>query len=435
MNITTVPESSAAGQLEALFRGLDASRSPREILGDLVRAVHTVVSPRANIRLATSGLPQGSYRITRLHTPDGPAPIEEADWDADLSSFPVHAGGIAAELVREPGIKMLVEPDFSDDPALSFLGRNYRSGVAMPLYSAAHPGNWLIVLSHLDDLTEASEVADLALRTHLIGMALDNLHLRRALAKENARKDWHLASLSAVQETLVPKVTQLPHGYEVALSHVPYFHAGGDLALCLPLPSDDSGTEWVFIIADTTGHGPECTVMMGLVYALLRQALEKARGPAELFSEVNRTVCSWELAELRMLPVFAVFLHTGTSRVRYASAGHPAAVLVPADRAQPATPLDESKGPPLALVPNASFQEGVVDMVPGDLLLMYTDGVSEMRKGDNEVWGDEAVWEAARAAPAEPAACIEHVMKMAIAFAASSAVKDDCTLAAVRRTL
>ena len=435
MNITTVPETSAAGQLEALFRGLDASRSPREILGDLVRAVHTVVSPRANIRLVTSGLPAGSYRITRLHTPDGPAPIAEAEWDADLCAFPVHAGGIAAELVREPGIKILVEPDFTDDPALSFLGRNYRSGVAMPLYSAAHPGNWLIVLSHRDDLTEASEVADLALRTHLIGMALDNLHLRRALAEENARKDHHLTRLSQVQDALVPKMTSLPNGYEIALSHIPYFQAGGDLAICLPVPADTGGTQWALLVADTTGHGPECTVMMGLAYGLFRTALESATGPAEMFKMVNRAMVSWNLRDFTLLPAFAAFLDTATGRVRYSSAGHPPAILLSADAAEPARPLADAQGSILwAINSESTFVESEIILQAGDTILIVSDGITEASNPDEVQWGDEALAVAARAASPGAQACMDHVQQALDAFTQGAAATDDRTMAALHRT-
>lgn len=433
MTIESVPETSAAGRLEALFRGLDEGDSPKAILGDLVRAVHTIAQPRANIRLAASDLPPGSFRITRLHTPDGARNMEEADWDAEIRDYPVHVGGILGEAVRTPGIKVLTAPDFTDDPVVPFLGREYRSGVALPLHSAAHPGNWLVVLSQGEELTEPGEVADLALKTHLIGMALDNFHLRRELAKENARKDGHLARLRAAQEALAPSLRALPNRYDIALSHTPYFQAGGDMALCLPLPGAEDNAEWVILVADITGHGPECTIMMGLAYALFRTALETARGPSELFTQVNAALCRWEVSGLSLLPAFVAFLNVETNQLRYASAGHPPALLLPANPDAAARPLVDAQGPLLGVLPSPDFPESAIALEPGGTVLIYTDGVSDARNPAGEIWGSEALHEAAQEGPRAAEACVAHVLQAAADFAQGTPATDDCTMAALHR--
>jgi sigma-B regulation protein RsbU (phosphoserine phosphatase) len=182
------------------------------------------------------------------------------------------------------------------------------------------------------------------------------------------------------------------------------------------------------VIGDVAGHGIEPSITAFQVKYLLRNFLRQYRDPGQALEELN-VVLSTSGRPEDLVSVCVVVFDTAAGTVRYASAGHPAVWLwhdgeVNALRAT---------GPLLTLDPNGSFHSREMPLDPGDLLLMYTDGLSEARSG-GQLFGEDRIANIIRRDPGHEATTLCKVLLEAARDFASEPLSDDVAILAVRRT-
>ena len=197
------------------------------------------------------------------------------------------------------------------------------------------------------------------------------------------------ADLAEVLSLLTPAPLAEPPGWAQALVQLPYGGAvGGDVAMSLP--AADGG--WWLLVGDVCGSGRAAATVAAAVRVAVRGCVPGAKGPAELLTRLDAVL----RPEMPMDGfVTAVAVHLRDGRLRVASAGHPAPLLISA--AGDLTELPVSPGVPLALATAASLAppaELALDLSVGTLLALYTDGLTDRRHPD----GDLAVRELARCA-------------------------------------
>lgn len=182
------------------------------------------------------------------------------------------------------------------------------------------------------------------------------------------------------------------------------------------------------VIGDVAGHGIEPSITAFQVKYLLRNFLRQYRDPAQALEELNVVLSQTGRPE-DLVSVCAVVFDTAVGTVRYASAGHPAVWLWHDGelRALRAT------GPLLTLDPNGSFHSREMPLDPGDLLLMYTDGLSEARAG-GQLFGEDRIASIVRRDPGQDATTLCKVLLEAARDFASEPLSDDVAILAVRRT-
>jgi len=118
-----------------------------------------------------------------------------------------------------------------------------------------------------------------------------------------------------------------------------------------------------------------------------------------------------------------------TRRLEYVNAGHNAPMLF---RAAGGIERLKATGPVVGLVEAGRFEQRVISIAPGDVLLVYSDGISEAMNGADEEWGEKRLAEAAGAAfPCSAAKLIDHLMSAADAFVAGATQHDDMTVVVV----
>ena len=163
--------------------------------------------------------------------------------------------------------------------------------------------------------------------------------------------------------------------------------------------------------------------MAGLQAALRGQALEGGRDLTKLMSNINRLI--FESSPSNRYATFFYGEHRGGS-LTYVNAGHNAPMLLRADGK--VDRLDRG-GPVIGLMDIAMFAEGAIDIRPGDLLVGYTDGVSECMNPADEEWGEEQLLDVLRAGRSLSAAdLVARIMVEADAFANGAKQHDDMTL-------
>jgi serine phosphatase RsbU (regulator of sigma subunit) len=182
------------------------------------------------------------------------------------------------------------------------------------------------------------------------------------------------------------------------------------------------------VIGDVTGRGIEASITAFQAKYLLRVFLRQYRDPAQALEELNAQMFSAERAE-ELISLVIVVLDLDAGTLRFASAGHPAAWLWHDKEARPL----RSTGPLLLLDRDGAFHSREIPLDPGDLLLLYTDGLAEVRNGE-QMFGEERVANALRRDPgAAPDVLCKSLLESAREFA-SGPMTDDLAILAIRRS-
>lgn len=182
---------------------------------------------------------------------------------------------------------------------------------------------------------------------------------------------------------------------------------------------------FVAVVGDVSGHGIDSSITAFQAKHLLRVFLRQYRDPGQALEELNAQITS---RPEEFISMAVVMCDTEVGTIRYASAGHPPGFFWHGGdvHALPAT------GPLLSLVPDASIGSRELPLEPGDLLLLYTDGLAEARNGD-QLFGEERIAERLRReVNAEPDVLCKSLMEAAEDFA-TEPLGDDTAILVVRR--
>jgi len=279
-------------------------------------------------------------------------------------------------------------------------------------------------------LTRAGEEAvftasDLKLLTALATQAaafLDNARMhQRALAQERLEQELRLAY--AVQARLMPREMPATRNWSVAGFWRPAREVSGDFYDLLPL-GDGLGV----VVADVADKGMPAALFMAVTRSLLRAAATAGRSPSQTVADANR------LAALDASDGMFVTLWYGVLRpdgeVRYVNAGHNPPIVLRADGRVERLPRT---GILVGWDAEAPYGEGAVTLTPGDLLVAFTDGVTEARDPDGGEFGEERLLEIVSARRhADAQAVLDAVRSALDAFVADAPTHDDCTLVVAR---
>ena len=264
--------------------------------------------------------------------------------------------------------------------AASILDAGVRSVLAAPLL-VPDGVLGLIVLSSRLRVRQFGE-PELELLVSLAGVAA--LHLRNvALAEEAAQRrrlEQELALARRIQLALLP--AELPEivGYELLAGNVPSRGVSGDLYTVARHPESGAVT---FLIADVSGKGMAASLLGASLEALSAGPIEVDHEPEELCVRVSRRLFARTPPE-KYATAFVARLDPESHLLSWANAGHNPALLV---RADGTCERLEATGPPLGLLAAATFRRSEVVLGPGDLVVVYTDGLTEAVDPDDEEFG------------------------------------------------
>ncbi|HEX5013411.1 MAG TPA: PP2C family protein-serine/threonine phosphatase [Candidatus Limnocylindrales bacterium] len=244
------------------------------------------------------------------------------------------------------------------------------------------------------------------------------------------RLEAELALSRRIQRSLIPLTPPDLRGFEVATHYEAAREVGGDFFDVFPL-RDRAGRAGI-VIADVTGKGIAAALLMAFARPLVRSALDQARDPVVAIERTNKILVEERRSAL-FITALAGILDLRTRVLRLANAGHEPPLVVPGDPARPVRWLTGS-GPLLGAFPTLGLGPCEVQLAPGDLVLLYTDGVTDTRAASGERFGDDrllAVVEAARAGSARD--MLDAVVAATHAFQGDEPSADDVTIVAVKR--
>jgi predicted ATPase/serine phosphatase RsbU (regulator of sigma subunit) len=313
---------------------------------------------------------------------------------------------------------------FTDDPYVVRAGA--RSILCMPI---EHQGKLSGILYLENSLAPGvftpSRIEVLRLLSSQIAVSMENARLY-AQEKELARMQEEVRLAAKIQRELLPAAAPRVEGYELCGTNTPALAVGGDY---FDYISNDDGT-LALCIGDVSGKGLPASLLMANLQASLRGQSGAQRSPAECLSRVNRLLHDSTSAE-KFATVFYGILDPQTHRFRYCNAGHETPLVIRA--AGGCTELSAG-GPALGILDSFRFEEGEVDLFPGDLLVMYSDGITEAMSPSHELFGRERLADLLQSGRHLPAAELTSKVVQAVRRHEQGAPQsDDITLVALRR--
>ena len=264
------------------------------------------------------------------------------------------------------------------------------------------------------------------------GLALENANLMREIADEVAQRERlnrEVEIAREVQERLFPQILPAIAGLDYAGHCRPALGVGGDYYDFLALPQGHLGVA----IGDVSGKGIAAALMMASLQASLRG--EATRAPENLaaaVSNINRLVYEAS-AENRYATFFYGQYDPRTLIFEYVNAGHnPPMVFQCANGKWSVTRLDIG-GTVVGMMKSFPYQQGSVPLTHGDILVAYTDGISEAMNSSGEEWGEDRMLKTIESYNHLPAQeILQHVFTAADAFVAGAKQHDDMTLVVLR---
>ncbi len=270
-----------------------------------------------------------------------------------------------------------------------------------------------------------------------------------AIAIESARlqveekRHWHMERELAVgreiQESMLPAQCPVVPGWQFAATYLAARQVGGDFYDLFPL--NENASQWGVVIADVSDKGVPAALFMALSRTTIRNTAlpnivsGKAAPPCEALCHANRLIRQDSQSDM-FLSVFYGTLDTDNGRFTYSSAGHDWPLWWQA-KTQTFQAL-KLPGIVLGVLDEIDLAEGIVDVQPGDVLIFYTDGVTEAINAAEEEFGlvglETAVAEQLERDPETNAdILISVILDTLKTFTAGVPQQDDTTLCIVKR--
>ncbi len=254
------------------------------------------------------------------------------------------------------------------------------------------------------------------------------------IAEAEARMDNELATARAIQEAALPHVfppyPDIPK-FDLYASMEPARQVGGDFYDYF-LIGDESGPErgkLAFLVADVSGKGVPAALFMMKTKTQIRDYLRSGMGVGEAMDEVNQQLCDGN-DEGMFVTAWVGVLDYSNWRIEYVNAGHNPPLIW--QRECGWRWLRERSGTMLGLFEGRSYRSHVLECAPEDMLLLYTDGVTEAWDSSENLYGDDRLFNVAEENfRLHPRKLVESVRADVAAFVDGAERSDDITMLAL----
>ena len=269
---------------------------------------------------------------------------------------------------------------------------------------------------------------DLSLLTVMGNVAAVRLENARLAQIEQAERIMQrdLAQAAEIQRGILPEKAPMLPGLDLAGFNVPCRTVGGDYYGFVAYPEGRVG----LALGDVSGKGMPAALMVMAFEARLRVLAEDESTPAALVARLNKVTCA-NCPSNRFITFFYGILDPATGELAFANAGHNPPFLV---RASGIVERLSDGGPVLGILPFAPYNQQQARLEPGDLLVIYSDGVTEATNTSDEEFGEERLTGVLKAHRNAPASAIVSAIRESLnQFTRGAPQADDITLVVARR--
>jgi len=285
----------------------------------------------------------------------------------------------------------------------------------------------LQVLNKLDgSFSPRDEVLAAALGSLTAIAVKRQMLLDEAAVKQRLEHDLNIAR--DIQQRLLPAENPKIKGFDVAGWNQPADQTGGDCYDFRALGED----QLAFMIADATGHGIGPALIVSECRALIRAVTDTSNDLSVVADKVNVLLCA-DLPSDRFVTVCFGLVDAEAGRLSYVSAGHGPLLLLRAATGQ--VEQFDATGLPMGIMPDAPIELAEpIELAPGDVFILLTDGFVEWPRPSGELYGDERLVEVIRRHRGQPCAdLIQTIYRDVLRFAENTPQLDDLTAILIKR--
>lgn len=228
-------------------------------------------------------------------------------------------------------------------------------------------------------VTENAVIAELRASNRELMQAYRDLQAAQAQLIEQERIEYELRTARQIQERMLPKTLPVIDGWSLSTCWQPARTVGGDFYDCLP--TGDGRV--ALVIGDVTGKGVPAALVMATTCNLVRFVAEQLHTPGAMLARINDRMAA-DIPEKMFVTCLIAVLDPRSGHLRFANAGH----NLPLVRGAKGVRSLLARGMPLGLLPEMEYEEQETVIEPGDLLMLYSDGIVEARNPQRELFGD-----------------------------------------------
>jgi serine phosphatase RsbU (regulator of sigma subunit) len=225
-------------------------------------------------------------------------------------------------------------------------------------------------------------------------LAIENARLHEQVIRQRAlERDLELAR--EIQRSFIPKDSPELPGFAFFDYYQPANHVGGDFFDYVAMPDGRLG----IVVADVVGHGVAAAMLTAKLAADVRYGLLSTQQPVDAINKLNATL-SRDLLEDHFVTLVLAVLTPDSGKLTLVNAGHVPPLHGTADGRVVDVAVEES-GWPLGIDSNSVYGQCEIELGPGDILALYTDGVNESISLTGEMYGIDRIRKHVRAAPSD----------------------------------
>lgn len=232
-----------------------------------------------------------------------------------------------------------------------------------------------------------------------------------------------------IQNWLVPHSPPHLPGLDIAFATRPANTVAGDYYDVLSLPASAAGPAVLFVVADVAGKGIPAGLLMACFRSCLHTLADTSLELPDLIARLHSFCCADSYSGRRFTTAFLAQYHAATGSILYVNAGHNPPLLRRASG--PIEPL-QAGGVPFGLFANAAYELGQLSVCPGDLLLIYTDGVVEAVNETGDEYGLDRLRTFVRDTASSSAGFQQQLFASIDAFTDKGSQQDDITCLVVQ---
>lgn len=407
-----------------MMREMSNQTDPQLMVRAYGQRMRQVIAADGNLSLSRRDLERPEVRITRSSRwEDGPNPWKHRD------RLPVMEQSLLGQLIW--GDQPVIIDDLPaalapDDPALDYL-LGYGSLCAIPLYDQGAALNMVVLLLKQKNGFVRDRLPEHVWMANLFGRATQNLVLSQQVKAAYEQVDRELRTVAEIQRSLLPTTLPRIPTLDIAAHYQTSTRAGGDYYDFFELPDG----KWGILIADVSGHGTPAAVIMAVTHSIAHMFGEPPSPPSRLMTFVNHHLTArYTNGSGTFVTAFYGIYDPADGSLEYSSAGHPPGRIL---RCGAVRSLDGKPSLPLGIDQDERFDDFTARLVPGDALVLYTDGITEARDPRGEMFGEDRL-DHATVCRDSAAHMVDSVLAELDRFRAGRLLADDRTLLVLRVT-
>jgi serine phosphatase RsbU (regulator of sigma subunit)/pSer/pThr/pTyr-binding forkhead associated (FHA) protein len=256
-------------------------------------------------------------------------------------------------------------------------------------------------------------------------VAIENARLYRE-TMEKARMEQEMRIAAEIQQALLPKSGRVGSYFRAAAASIPCRSIGGDFYDYVDMPQGSLG----FALGDVAGKGPPAALLSAMMQGIFAAQAASSDGPSQTIARVNLALYRRGIESRFVTLMYGVLDRDGN--LTYCNAGHNPPLIISSSGSGSVRRLDRG-GPIVGLFETATYEDETVHLVPGDWLIVFSDGVSEALSAAGDEYGEARIVACVQDnASLDPPRLLEALFTNVRDFARGAAQSDDITAMVLR---